>query len=82
MAVPALLAGGMPTTVVGEMEEVALTRDLDVHLAFLAPHEWATVAPTVQVVVEAALEVLEERPFPWRTSNPSMRLMPLQDQCT
>jgi len=82
MAVPALLAEGMPTTAVEEMEEVAITRDLAGRLAFRAPLGWATVAPTAPVVVGVALGVLEERPFPWRTSSPSMRRMPLQDQCT
>lgn len=80
--VPALLAEGMPTIVEGEMGVVVVIRDLAVPLAFHALLGWGTVAPTALEAVEGVLEEQEARRFPWRTSNPSMLLMPPQDQCT
>lgn len=78
----ALLAEGIPTTVGEEMEVVLVIRDLAVHLAFPVLLGWDTVAQTAQEAVEGVQEELEARHSPWRTSSPSMLLMPRQDQCT
>lgn len=79
---PALLAEGMPTTVVEEMEVVPAIRYLAVLLAFPALLAWDTVALTALEAAEGVLEEQEARHSLWRTSSPSMLPMPLQDQCT
>lgn len=80
--VPALLAEGMPTIVEVEMEVVLAIRDLAVPLAFPVLLGWDTVAPTAPKAMEEVLEEEEAKPFPWKTSSPSMQRMPTQDQCT
>lgn len=82
MVVPALLAEGMPTIVEEEMEVVQVIRDLAVPHAFPVLLGWDTVEPTAPEGAEGVLVEQEARPYPWRTSSPSMLPMPLQARCT
>lgn len=80
--VPALLAEGMPTIVVEEMEVAPVIKDLAAPLAFPVLLGWDTVAPTALEAVEGVLVEQEARRFPWRTSSPSTLRTPPQDPCT
>lgn len=83
MVAPAPLAGEMPKMGEEETEAAAVViRDQAVPHASLDLPGWDIDAPTAQAVAEEALEEQEGKLSPWRTSSPSMLLMPPQDRCT